>query len=375
MQISNAMFAWNYLSTEATDYNNSALNAAINGTALYKFSDDELNCLHYMAAYAKWLANGQATGKDPLNGLTCQKQPLFDRGQVTTFFSTLADYQFKLIDLNSDLRDPSTAPPSKKAAPSSNNSGATKTPPTDFQTQLKELDLSADLPNGSSGQQLAQKEQNLQPFGNLDPTATEISYPVWGQPRRPDTTSNSLTVVALNQFESSMNLSPAVRVVGCAGVLSISAGGGYSRLPLVSYQVLPTVTNGVVTANVIAFAQNSRAQTVAAGFFHYYLLPLGQQAGLFATAGIGTSTTKLSGFYGLSIGIARRVYLNVAENVSGVTGLAPGFSINEPVPNGFSIPTTTHTMTRLSITLSIGGGVATSPASSGSPPASGKKSP
>jgi len=352
----NAFIAWNYLNNQSTAYDVSAKLAAANGTTPPPISGPSSDCLNDIARYATWLASGQSqeADKNPLAALKCKEHPWLsdtralgpDQDTTATFFYGLAAYQKALIALQNDLKQSTIANASKIS----------------FQSQLSALDLTSYSPTGPSGQILVQKEQPLLPFANLDPNTTEATYPVWCHPHNLDTISNALTVVATNRFDSTKNLAQAVGVVDCPGALALSAGSGYSRIPLVAFQVVPTVVNGVVTKNRIGYSQNAKAQTTAAAFAHYYLFGLGGQTALFGTAGVGSSSTNLGVFYGVSIGVNRRIFLNFAENVAGMNALAPGFSVNEVVPGGFSIPTMVHSTTRFSITLSVGGGVATSSA-------------
>ena len=342
-RLTNATNVWNHLVKEATDYSNDATKAAVSRNLPPRIADDEADCLREIATFADWLSNGQPKDVEPLAAHKCPDSVLSDKNSPTTLTPDLFEYQVAFGQLTADVR---------KANP--------------------DLDLSKDLPSGTDGQLLAQKEQPLQAFADLYPLVETVSYPVWCHPHNVDTVSNSLTLVAINRFDSTKNLSQAVGVVDCPGALAVSTGGGYSRVPLATFQAVPSVTNGVVTSNVIGYGQNARAQTVAAAFFHYFVLSLGGQAGLFLTGGIGTSSSNLSGFYGASIGLGRRVYLNIAENVANVTVLAPGFSINQAIPNGFQIPTTAHTTTKLSFTISIGGA---STGGSAGPPATPKKGP
>jgi hypothetical protein len=251
------------------------------------------------------------------------------------------DYQRTIDKLKIDLdsfRGNFTSPAPKDAAT--------------YKSILGDLDLAAYGTQGANGTALLAKEQALKPFFDIDLSATQVYGDVLCSPYSADGRSHSLTLTATNRFDNTKNLSQSVATVDCPGAFAVSAGFGISTLPFTTFQLAPTLANGAVTYTV-EYQDNRPKQTVAVALAHYFLASLGGQTSLYATGGLGTSTSQVDAYYGLSIGIGHRVFINVAEHAGTFNQLPPGVALHAPAPSGFTIPVTKSSTTKLSYTISF----------------------
>jgi hypothetical protein len=345
--LTNASAQYDYLiasKANAEDWSEPTLDASVK------------QCIVEIAAYANWLnPGGDSVADVPLqNGSVCQNAPAMSATvlqQMKNLFTSLQSFENEIDQLKLQIDQ---------------NKGAFGTQVADYKTALQDIDLGADVATGGNGSALHTTEQSLRPFYDVNLAYDSSFRDVRCHPHQPDGSSHALQLSANNRFSASSPLAVSVATVDCPGAVAVSAGAGISTVPVVTYQLGATLSGTPPTAAYTITEQSRSSQTVAVALVHYLVEPLGGQAALFATAGFGTSTSQVDAFYGLSLGVGRRVFVNVLEHVGTVTVLQPGLTVGEAAPSGFTIPTLKQTATRIAFVLTFG----TAFSSSSSAPAS-----
>ena len=412
--LTNASSQYDYLSAQTAQQNDASAP---------QLDPTIVTCLHDIVAYAAWLQPGADSTNPPPAILAnvsgdCPGAPAFSNSVIGTYnvlFSNLSAYETQIAALRIQLDLSSNGTLLTAAAPAGSTQiqvqngslfsigseiviggttpeteiiSATSTTTVSFankltsdhaigaaitsniaaqatslKSTLQDIDLSSDLATGSAGIALRTTEQGLIPFSDVDLNQNTAHVDVDCHQYRIDGVSHALVLTASNRFSSSSNLSQSIATVDCPGAFAVSAGAGISQVPVVTYQLASTLggTPAAPTATYTVSQQIRSEQTVAVAMFHYLALPLGGQTGLFVTGGFGTSTSQVDAFYGASLSLGRRLFINFLEHNGTYNALQPGIPLNSAAPSSFTIPTIKQTTTRLAIVLSFG-----TPFSSGS---------
>lgn len=392
------------------DYNGQQLAQAASGPLtpidLSLLPNNDLACMMEVQQDAAALPLANA-GKFPGAGSTsnCLGRRTIPSLYPLALFAAVTQYELMLNQLRNQIAV------NLPAFSASSNPGAVQTGINDAPTLLGRLgtgtaavpglDLSSWTQEGTSGLKLSQQLSALLPFADLDLThksapstlpsqqyltASWSSLTIPCAPYRFDGTNTAVVITATSRISTGSafstavpnvpsagfpNLARQISTVQCPGAFAVSAGIGETTLPQNSYPVVQPNPNASPPAgNVVP--TSATHQAYAGAFAHYQLIPFGNsKAGLFATVGVGSSTTSFSGFYGLSIGFNRFFFVNVLMNYGNISVPVAGAVISGSVPATYTVPTMNSATSRLSIGISFGAALPTAPATPGTPASTG----
>ncbi|HEY1728282.1 MAG TPA: hypothetical protein VGG22_07915 [Candidatus Baltobacteraceae bacterium] len=330
----------------------------------------DLTCLNEVAAVAQVLTSGAASTPALLpvgKKSSCIGAPQLKKlgaeaiTDVNALYAMVLTWEDTLNTLQNDIDthvSAFTAATNPNVTPNINDAAT-------LRARLTRIDLSSQAITGSNGSALATLVKAIQPFSDFDRTHDWVSVDVYCNPYNIDAISHALVLTAPSRITPAFSaLNQSVGTVDCPGGLVLSAGGGYSTIPVKTYQLVPTVTSsgGSSTSTYnVGYQSNQPGQLYGAALFHYYVFPVSGQSALFATGGIGSSSS-FSGFYGASFSIGRRVMFNVLWEYGSYNTIGPGASLGMLAPSSsFAIPTTPVHTTKITYGISIGAAPFNSP--------------
>jgi hypothetical protein len=316
-------------------------------------------CVDEVKAEANWILSAKGSASPRSGTSSCMATVPIPDINLPVLFANIAAWQSLINFLHNQIASNPTqfAVATNPSVQTGVNDASTLT------TRLTSLDMSANIISGAAGSALRTQVAALLPFYDFDENLSWATITVPCHPYDVDGQFHTLTLIASSRLPTTtlgnpvayLNSSQTVATIDCPGAVAISAGGGWSTIPLVSYQAVATNAALAKNPTYIIGQSHQNSQVYAAALAHYFLFPFGNtQAAVFATGGLGSSTTTFSAYYGLSIGIGRKFFVNALLGNGSVTTLGQGYAVGEPIPAGFTIPTNTARLTKISYGISIG---------------------